>query len=56
MLPPGRQGQALRAKNAGRVCGHADSSVGAGYEHGDSVEVKKAAIEKLRYDGFVLAA
>ncbi len=36
--------------------GWADNSAGAGYEHGDSVEAKKAAIEKLRFDGFALVA
>ena len=37
-----------------RLCGHADSSAHAGYIHGDSVEAMKEAIEKLRFDGFVL--
>lgn len=36
------------------LAGHADHSAGAGYEHGDSIEAKKAAIEKLRFDGFTL--
>ena len=38
------------------LCGHTDSSAGAGYVHGESVEAMKEAIEKLRFDGFVLAA
>lgn len=37
------------------LAGHSDSSAGAGYEHGSAVEAMKAEIEKLRYDGFVLA-
>ena len=37
------------------LCGHADNSAGAGYVHGKSVEAMKDAIEKLRFDGFVLA-
>jgi len=36
------------------LCGHADNSAGAGYEHGQSVEAIKEAIEKLRSDGFEL--
>ena len=36
------------------LCGHADNSAGAGYVHGESVEAMKEAIEKLRFDGFVL--
>ena len=38
------------------LCGHADNSAGAGYVHGESVEAMKEAIEKLRFDGFVLGA
>ena len=34
------------------LCGHSDSSAGAGYVHGESVEAMKEAIEKLRFDGF----
>jgi len=37
------------------LCGHADTSAGAGYVHGESVEAMKEAIEKLRFDGFTLA-
>jgi hypothetical protein len=36
------------------LCGHADNSAGAGYEHDQSVESMKNAIEKLRFDGFTL--
>ena len=36
------------------LCGHADNSAGAGYVHGELVEAMKEAIEKLRFDGFVL--
>ena len=36
------------------LCGHADNSAGAGHVHGTSVEAMKAAIEKLRFDGFEL--
>jgi integrase len=38
------------------LCGHTDSSAGAGYVHGESVEAMKEATEKLRFDGFALAA
>jgi integrase len=38
------------------LCGHADNSAGAGYEHGQPIEAMKAAIEKLRFDGFGFAA
>jgi hypothetical protein len=31
-------------------------SAGAGYEHGNSIEAKNAAIEKLKFDGFALVA
>jgi integrase len=37
-----------------RLCGHADHSPHAGYVHGEPVEAMKDAIEKLRFDGFVL--
>jgi hypothetical protein len=33
----------------------ADNSAGAAYVHGGSVEVMKAAIEKLTFDGLALA-
>jgi integrase len=36
------------------LCGHADNSAGAGYEHGQPIEAMKAALEKLQFDGFVL--
>lgn len=36
------------------LCGHADNSAGAGYVHDGSVEAMKEAIEKLRFDSFVL--
>jgi integrase len=36
------------------LCGHTDNSAGAGYVHGHSVEAMKDAVEKLKYDGFVL--
>ncbi len=36
------------------LCGHVDNSAGAGYVHETSVAVMKAAIEKLKFDGFVL--
>jgi hypothetical protein len=35
--------------------GHSDKSAGAGYEHGESVEATKAALEKLTFDGFTLS-
>jgi integrase len=38
------------------LCGHSDSSAGAGYVHGESVEAMKEAVEKLRFDGFALGA
>jgi integrase len=36
------------------LCGHADYSAGAGYVHGMSIEARKEAIERLRFDGFGL--
>jgi hypothetical protein len=36
------------------LCGNADNSAGAGYEHGQPIKAMKAAIEKLRFDGFTL--
>jgi len=36
------------------LCGHDDNSAGAVYIHGESVEEKKFAIEKLQFDGFNL--
>ena len=37
------------------LAGHSDSSAGAGYEHGEAVEAMQEALEKLRFDGFMLA-
>lgn len=39
---------------ADELCGHTDSSAGAAYVHGGSIEAAKAAIEKLTFDGFGL--
>jgi integrase len=38
-----------------RLCGHTKSTPHAGYVHGTPIEAMKAAIEKLRFDGFTLA-
>jgi integrase len=37
-----------------QLAGHNDSSTGAGYEHGQSVEAMKTAIELLRFDGVAI--
>lgn len=37
------------------LCGHEDNSAGAVYLHGESIEAMKIAIEKLQFDGFVIA-
>jgi integrase len=36
------------------LCGHKDYSAGAGYEHDQSVEAMKAAVERLHFDGLDL--
>jgi hypothetical protein len=42
----------MRSNN---VCGHADNSAGATYEHGQPIEAMKAALGELRFDGFAVA-
>ncbi len=36
------------------LCGHSDASAGSVYVHDISIDVMKAAIEKLQFDGFTL--
>lgn len=38
------------------ICGHADQSAGAVYVHGVSIEVMKAAVESLKFDGLDLTS